>query len=150
LFARGHDVDPRYYEKCVADDVEIDYGEALTFQGLAALRQVRKDNWADASNPDGRFKFTQHLISNTLVEIDGDTARSQCYVQASHGLVGEDGKLAVVPVGAIYTQHSARTPAGWRVTRHHCRLLWIHDPDGLMPDSAAMMDDPTRREGLLW
>jgi hypothetical protein len=70
-------------------------------------------------------------------------------VHASHGLIGKDGQPAMVPAGALYTQDCVRTPEGWRVKYHRCRLLWIHDPDGLMGTSAAMLVAPSQLEGLL-
>jgi hypothetical protein len=152
LFARGHDVDSRYYEMCMAEDVEIDYGENMKFRGVAQLKRMRDEGWSyDPARPErGGFTYTQHVISNALVEIDGDTGRAQYYAYASHGLIDKNGKPALVPAGAIYTHDVERTSDGWRVTRHRCRLLWMHDPDGLMPASAAMLEDPSRAEGLLW
>jgi SnoaL-like domain len=130
LFARGHDVNSRYYERCMADDVEIDYGdyEGGKFRGLAALQSIRDEHWSyDPARPErGGFTFTWHVIANALIEVDGDTGRGEYYVHASHGLIGKDGEPAVVPAGALYTQDCVRTPDGWR-------LLWIHDPMGRWP-----------------
>ena len=153
LFARGNDIDSSYYEQCMTDDVEVDYGaDVMKFQGLAQLKSIRDEMWTyDPARPERfGFLFTQHLIGNALIEIDGDTARAQYYALATHGLIGKDGEPTIVPAGCVYTQHSIRTPKGWRVNRHTCRIMWLHDPDGLLQMAAAQMDDPTRLAGLRW
>jgi hypothetical protein len=153
LYARGNDLDSKYYAMCLTDDVEVDYGDdVMKFRGLAQLQAIRDEMWTyDPDRPERfGFLFTQHMIANALIEIEGDTARAQYYALATHGLIGKDGQPTIVPAGCVYTQDVKRTPLGWRVWRHKCRIQWLHDPEGLLPMAQAQMGDPTRLEGLMW
>jgi hypothetical protein len=148
LYARGNDVSWRYNADWMADDMEVDYGsnQELNSAVLAAFGP-RDESAPDEPGLRGFFTFTQHFVTNAIIEVDGDTGRGEYYVSANHGLIDKNGKPAVVPVGAVYTQDVVRTPKGWRVKRHKCRILWVHDPEGLMPPvTASMWDDPSRKD----
>jgi hypothetical protein len=62
-----------------------------------------------------RYASTQHLISNMILELDGDSAstRTICF----NPLVTTNGGEHVLFVGAWYRDALARTSDGWRI-RH--------------------------------
>ncbi len=60
-----------------------------------------------------RFRITQHMLGNYVVELDGDTARTSAALQAAH--VPPEGKGPVYTVWGVYRDLVVRTPAGWRI-----------------------------------
>lgn len=66
---------------------------------------------------------TQHVVTNFRIDVDGDTAKSTCYIRADH--IGA-GKMAGIryECWGEYIDDLVRTPAGWRIkhrtmnTRH--------------------------------
>lgn len=70
---------------------------------------------------------TQHLISNLLVRVDGDTATCSSYVQATH----YDDAGHTWTTGGRYDDELVRAADGWRISRRRFTRQWIHDPDGL-------------------
>ncbi len=70
-----------------------------------------------------RLDASHHMVSNHVVEIDGDTATSRCYVQAQHirrGIDGGDNWL----LGGRYVDQMSRTSAGWQITRRDLVTVW--------------------------
>ncbi len=66
---------------------------------------------------------TQHLLANIVIELDGNEARSKCYLQALHTGKGSfEGKA--MTVWGEYRDQLRRTPAGWRIA--HRELAGIH------------------------
>jgi 3-phenylpropionate/cinnamic acid dioxygenase small subunit len=62
------------------------------------------------------FDMTQHLISNSVVRIDGDTATARTMVFNPMGRDDGKGGLSLFYVGAWYDDKLVRTPEGWRIT----------------------------------
>ncbi len=58
---------------------------------------------------------SQHLLGNTRVTVDGDTARSLTYARVHHVGVGPAEGAFYECLGQ-YTDTWARTPEGWRLT----------------------------------
>lgn len=66
---------------------------------------------------------SHHMVSNHVVEVDGDVATSRCYLQAQHtrrGAEGGDNWL----LGGRYLDVLVRTDAGWRITRRDLVTVW--------------------------
>ena len=61
------------------------------------------------------FKMTQHLISNSVVRVDGDTATARTMVFNPMGTDDGKGGLDLFYVGAWYDDKLVRTPEGWRI-----------------------------------
>jgi len=124
LYGRGNDVDVAFFDQCMIDEVEVEYPFGK-WKGLDAHKRMHQ-----ATIPVA-FTFTQHYLSNPIIEIDGDTATGHYNVFAAHGMKTPDGQ-AVVYAGAIYMHDLVRTPKGWRIKRHRCVTTWIDDKGGLM------------------
>lgn len=59
----------------------------------------------------------QHLIANTLIEVDGDTARSVCEVlHSTLQRTEEPGRLKLSEGGSLYADSWQRTAEGWQIT----------------------------------
>ena len=66
---------------------------------------------------------SHHMVSNHLIEVDGDVATSRCYFQAQHtvrGLAGGDNWL----LGGRYLDRLRWTEHGWRLERRDLVGVW--------------------------
>ena len=93
----------------------VDYGAGATdavvwSKGLiAALR--------------GHFLRTQHMLGQSIIDLDGDTATAETYCRAYHEQAGAQGPTEMV-VGGRYLDELVRTPDGWRIARRRYALDW--------------------------
>lgn len=70
-----------------------------------------------------RFERSQHMVGTHLIEVDGDTATSRCYLQAQHVRpVGEEPPL--LTVGGRYEDRLVRTADGWRIAHRTLVSMW--------------------------
>ncbi len=69
------------------------------------------------------FDSTQHLLSNHVVNIDGDTATCVSYVQAQHFRM-EGAEAKAVTMGGYYSNCLIRTPEGWRINKYKITITW--------------------------
>ena len=79
------------------------------------------------------FKVTQHVITNPLVELSGDTARCTSYLTGTHLQVRHDGTELRVTEGSVYRDELARTAEGWRIRARRLERTWL-DGTYLGPD----------------
>jgi 3-phenylpropionate/cinnamic acid dioxygenase small subunit len=66
---------------------------------------------------------TQHLIGNVSVMIEGDTARSSCYLHAQHVRPNTPGGDSNIMAGR-YDDRLVRTPRGWRILHRRLQVWW--------------------------
>jgi hypothetical protein len=71
----------------------------------------------------GGYDSTQHLITNHLVDVDGDTAVCTAAFQATHRLAHPFG-APLWTLGGTYRFDLARTPGGWRITGVVMTATW--------------------------
>lgn len=133
----------RGIDRCDADelrrvfsaDARLDYGsgpqarDGMIDQLLAGLRAMR---------------LTQHSISNSLVEIDGDTARAETYCTALH-IVGMPGQWIEMVVGGRYLDTLARGASGWQITERLYVMDWNRQGPSSMQDGGGLYDSLRRR-----
>ncbi|MGI5242255.1 nuclear transport factor 2 family protein [Dactylosporangium sp. CA-139066] len=65
---------------------------------------------------------TQHIITNIVVELAGDRARTSCYLQSMHVRERPDGDNFIV--AGQYRDELVRTADGWRIARRNLRRIW--------------------------
>ncbi|MGH3758106.1 nuclear transport factor 2 family protein [Actinophytocola sp.] len=70
------------------------------------------------------LEATQHLITNVLVDVDGDTARARANVLGVHRLANPHGS-PLWTVGGTYDLGLVRTAAGWRIRAITQGLSWV-------------------------
>jgi len=100
-------------------DAKIDYTTSGGIKG--AYPEVRA--WlAKALAP---FTMTQHLISNSVVEVDGDAATARTMVFNPMGTDDGKGGLRMFYVGAWYEDKLVRTDAGWRIAERFERKAFM-------------------------
>ena len=61
-----------------------------------------------------------HVVSNVIVEIDGDTATSRCYFYAPMGRELSEGGQFVITNAGRYVDRLIRTADGWRIVERVC------------------------------
>ena len=66
---------------------------------------------------------SQHLLGNHVVTVDGDEARSQCYLQAQHVRSGTPGGDNYIIAGT-YTDELRRGTDGWKIARRRLTVTW--------------------------
>jgi hypothetical protein len=72
------------------------------------------------------FTGTMHLVGNHLVEVEGDTARSETYGTAYHwGEPATDARQNFV-TGFRYLDKFERRKGVWRIARRHAVREWTH------------------------
>lgn len=69
--------------------------------------------------------FTQHLVTNIRVDVDGDEATSSAYF--FHPMRAGD---ATFLVSGTYEDRLARTADGWRIAERVQTMLWSDPPIG--------------------
>ena len=81
--------------------------------------------FVDYALPSLRTKFiaTQHRISNTIVEQDGDTALVETYVHATHVEETADGRRLHTFVGRYIDRFEARGGT-WKIAHRTLRNDW--------------------------
>jgi ketosteroid isomerase-like protein len=102
---------------CFTPDAVGLYGPVLGRRdGFAAIEQLCRG----ALEP---LDSSHHMITNHEIEIDGDTARARCYLQAQHTKRGTPGGDNFVIAGA-YIDELVRTADGWRIRQRELRVIW--------------------------
>ena len=80
----------------------------------------------------GPLDASQHLLGNHHVTIDGDSARSECYVHAQHvrGALAPADKFVVA---GTYRDTLARRDGAWKITSRRLQISWTDgNPDVLV------------------
>ena len=101
--------DWKLLDTCFTPDARVDYTESGGTKG--AYPEVR--TWLEKAL--AAFPMTQHFISNSTVELDGDRATARTYVINPMGFPNPDGSLHIFTVGAYYNDKLVHTDAGWRI-----------------------------------
>jgi 3-phenylpropionate/cinnamic acid dioxygenase small subunit len=128
-------------EKLEITDVLYRYATALDARDWALLADVFSAEAVYTIGPHGDFtgpeaigakiasliggyESTQHLITNPVIEIDGDSARASCYLHAQHYLPDQRTGGNTYEMGGTYRDELVRTSAGWRIARRVLDVAW--------------------------
>jgi 3-phenylpropionate/cinnamic acid dioxygenase small subunit len=111
-------------DTCFTQDATVDYTTSGGVKG--PYPEVRQ--WLEKAL--SVFPVTQHFISNTTVELSGDTAKSRTYVINPMVFKNPDGTDHIFTVGAYYNDDLAWTDDGWRITHRYEEQAFL---DGSYP-----------------
>jgi len=116
------------YRSVFTDEIELDYS---SYRAENAGTWTA-DDWVDkARSLFPGLDASQHTITNTLVELQGDVARVQADVRADHVVV-VDGVTSVYTVAGWYEDELVRTHAEWRIRRKVLHMRWSEGDVGVM------------------
>ena len=126
LVRYSHCIDTRDWDgldRVFTPDAFIDY---TAFGGTKGTLSETKDFLGRAMK---LFKSFQHMISNMLVELDGDraTARTICH---NPMVMERDGKDHVFVCGLWYVDELVRTDAGWRIKQRVEERCYVDNMPG--------------------
>ena len=101
-----------------AETVDFDYssiGEvAATLHPDDITNTARKDL--------GGFQTTQHVITNHVIQLDGDNATCQAHVRAMHFLPSEGESM--LEMGGYYEAKLVRIAQDWKIKSWKFTILW--------------------------
>lgn len=110
------------FEPLFTEDASLDY---TAFGGPRADAKAMATYLAAAT---AGLRGTQHTISTTLIEFDGDDqarARSAAQVMMISG--PEAGPDQVLFIGLWYQDRLVRTAQGWRIRERMQERSWMHN-----------------------
>ena len=110
--------DAQLLKSCYWPDAEVDYG---SFKGPA-------HDFAELIGPAlaQAYEITRHCISNSLVQLEGDSAYVESYVQAGHLILG--GKAEMRFEGR-YLDRLQQRGGQWRMVHRQVVMDWGHTRD---------------------
>jgi hypothetical protein len=100
--------------KVTADYTSLRGGEPAVVSGADLVA-----GWKDSL---GHLDVTQHLLTNHLVTVDGDTAEVLASFQATHVADPADGRRWVL--GGDYRFELTRSPQGWLISALTMTARW--------------------------
>lgn len=121
------------YRAQFADQVHIDFS---SYSGRP-ITEIAADDWVAGLQPLFRgLHATQHMMTNPLVDVDGDTARIRMYMQATHVLDPAD-PASTYTVGGYYDDDLVRTGDRWIFTGVKLTVLWRTGDPTIMEKARA-------------
>ncbi len=118
-------------DRCFTPDARLDYTSA----GGIAGDYPRVRAWLEkALSP---FPMTVHYVTNSQVELDGDTATARTAVLNPMGYLDEGGAMHTFTVGAYYNDRLVRTDDGWRIRERIEESAYM---DGSLPPGLKIPD----------
>ncbi|MDG2303509.1 MAG: nuclear transport factor 2 family protein [Candidatus Binatia bacterium] len=119
LVRYGTSLDAKNWERlatCFLPDAVADYGTLGDHKGYDKIEKICRN----ALEPlDG----SQHFISNFEITVDGDVAKSCCYLMAQHIRKSAPGGPHFILAG-VYRDDLVRTSDGWRISRRELATTW--------------------------
>lgn len=131
LVRYSHAVDTRdwdAFERVFTEDAVIDYTE------MGGPRGGVKETRAFLESAMPTFSGFQHMVGNTVLEFDGDTARARTICHNPMVLDRGQGQTHVFFCGLWYRDVLVRTPEGWRIKDRYEERCYFHN---LPPEMAS-------------
>ena len=136
-YARG--VDRRDYElvrSCYHDDAIDEHGPYVG--GVDGFVEFLREQLA-------RWTVTQHVIGNSLIELDGDRARVETYAVAYHRTLDTPGRpVHDVTAGCRYVDVMEKRDGTWGIVHRVVVMDWSRRDE---VDERSVVTEVQRREG---
>ena len=108
------------FRSIFADEVEMDFS---SYSGQPGSK-MSGDQWVDGCQrmlPG--FDATQHVLTNFMIEVDGDSASAIVYMKAEHFIANSLGDNSHT-LGGYYTHRLARSENGWLIHATTLTVTW--------------------------
>lgn len=130
--------DYQMFRDAWADEVDMDVppmgGDSVPLAGI-----LRADDYArGVIAMVSEFTVTQHVSTNHLITLEGDSAKCVSYVVGYH-VLADKAPDATFVVGARYDFTGRRLPQGWRIVQLKWTPLWTTGNEGLFPEVARRL-----------
>jgi hypothetical protein len=134
--SRGVDrADGPTLKSCYWPDAEVEYG------GFNGSAWEFCDHLPSAI---GYFTATQHTLGNVLIERDGDEARVETYVTASHYRAQDDGPGIEMTVFGRYLDVLERRGNCWKIRHRRVVMDWNRNVPATQRESGPPFDGLAR------
>ena len=108
------------FRSIFADEVEMDFS---SYSGTPASR-MSADEWvANCRALLPGFDATQHVLTNFMIDVDGDTATAIVYMKAEHFIANHLGDNSHT-LGGHYTHRLTRAGTGWKIHGTTLTVTW--------------------------
>jgi hypothetical protein len=138
----GYEVDPATLAaKDAIRELVLDYCAAIDRDDIMLLERIYHPDALDEhgynrSNTAREFleiarggapgmRVLQHNVTNHRVEVAGDEAEGEVYINAYHLIDGGDG-TSVLLVGARFLDRYSRREGDWRIAHRRVVIDWAH------------------------
>jgi hypothetical protein len=105
--------------KVLAEEIDLDYSAVFGAERSTATSADVVSQWEKLFS---RVR-TQHMITNHIVDVDGDTATCRAHFHAQHIAEARHGDSQFLLAGS-YRFGLARTETGWRITSVVVTPIW--------------------------
>ncbi|MFM7404776.1 MAG: nuclear transport factor 2 family protein [Erythrobacter sp.] len=136
LYCRGIDrCDPEQLAAAFTPDAQIDYGD-----GAKAISETIPGLLMGLGN----MRLTQHNISNTVMRIDGETAKAETNCVAFHLIPTPEGEIELI-VGGRYLDRLEKREGRWRISERLYLMDWNRTAPSTMQLEGGLFDGLQRR-----
>ncbi len=102
------------------DQIEMDFS---SYSGTAGSK-LAADDWVAGLKPlFSGLDASHHVMTNPMVDIDGDRAELRMYMSAEHFLQNDAGSFDFT-IGGYYHDRLLRTESGWRICAVTLKVFW--------------------------
>ena len=88
---------------------------------------------------------SHHMVSNHLIDVDGDVATSRCYFQAQHTVRGRAGGDSWL-LGGRYLDRLRSTEQGWSIVRRELVGIWSEGNAAILSRAPSRADTDQRTD----
>lgn len=136
LYCRGIDrCDPGQLAAAFTPDAMIDYGD-----GVKPIAETIPRLMAGL----GSMRLTQHNVTNTVMRIDGETAKAETNCVALHLIPAPEGEIELV-VGGRYLDRLVSQDGRWLIAERLYVMDWNRTAPSTMALEGGLFDGLQRR-----
>ena len=92
-----------------------------------------RDAIVEAMRGIAQFKFSTHLMGNTVIEVDKGHATAETQAVAFLVVDRSAGKGRILVRGLRYVDDLTKGPEGWQISRRVHTPLWQYEGDSIPP-----------------
>jgi hypothetical protein len=119
------------------DEIEMDFS---SYSGQPGAK-LRADDWINGCKVlFTGLDATQHVMTNPIVDVDGDRAQLRMYMKAEHFLQNDSGSDDFA-LGGYYQDRLIKTDGEWKIEAVTLTILWNRGNRHIMALASAIGQD---------